>query len=182
MLNIALPTIDDYLDVASKNMYRTFFTHRSEEKRMHRIHVSSRDSARTPVQWSAEPNAGFTTGTPWFVVNPNYPKINVAAEEADPDSILQFYRKALALRASNETLLYGDYREYDACSGRRFVYERSYRGERILILCSFSKKPQRFRLPKGYDPAKMTSLLCNYADPTPGVLRPYEAQVWRRND
>ena len=178
MLNIALPSIDSYNDVASINMYRTFFRHQSEEKRMHRIHISSRDSARTPVQWDDTENAGFTTGTPWFHVNPNYRQINVAAEERDPDSILNFYRKALALRKSNDTLLFGTYREYQAWSNRRYVYERTYGSDRYLILISFSEREQRFRLPKGFDKNDLKLQLSNYPTGEAGVLRPYEAQVW----
>ena len=179
MLNIQLDSIDQYLDVASKNMYHTFFTHAPEHKRMHRIHISSRDSARTPMQWSEDANAGFTTGTPWFAVNPNYPVINAAAEESDPDSILHFYRKALRVRKSSEALLYGDYREYQPLSGKRFIYERTYRGERVLVVCAFSHRAQRYRLPKGYDVARMELLLGTAPNAVPGVLRPYEAQVWR---
>ena len=178
MLHIALPSIDSYNDVASINMYRTFFRHQSEEKRMHRIHISSRDSARTPVQWDDTENAGFTTGTPWFHVNPNYRQINVAAEERDPDSILNFYRKALALRKSNDTLLFGTYREYQAWSNRRYVYERTYGSDRYLILISFSEREQRFRLPKGFDKNDLKLQLSNYPTGEAGVLRPYEAQVW----
>ena len=178
MLNIALPSIDSYNDVASINMYRTFFRHQSEEKRMHRIHISSRDSARTPVQWDDTENAGFTTGTPWFHVNPNYRQINVAAEERDPDSILNFYRKALALRKSNDTLLFGTYREYQAWANRRYVYERTYGSDRYLILISFSEREQRFRLPKGFDKNDLKLQLSNYPTGEAGVLRPYEAQVW----
>ena len=178
MLNIALPSIDSYNDVASINMYRTFFRHQSEAKRMHRIHISSRDSARTPVQWDDTENAGFTTGTPWFHVNPNYRQINVAAEERDPDSILNFYRKALALRKSNDTLLFGTYREYQAWSNRRYVYERTYGSDRYLILISFSEREQRFRLPKGFDKNDLKLQLSNYPTGEAGVLRPYEAQVW----
>ena len=180
MTNIRLASIDQYNDVASINAYHSFFTHQSEAKRMRRIYYSSRDSARTPVQWSDAPNAGFTTGTPWFCINPNYPSVNVAREEQDPNGILQFYRKALQLRKSSETLLYGSYREYQHCSGKRYLYERAYRGERILIVCAFSEKPQRYRLPRGYDAARMELLLCNYPESgTVGTLRPYEAQVWR---
>jgi oligo-1,6-glucosidase len=179
MTNIELDSIDKYIDVASINMYHSFFTKRSEAWRLHRIHVSSRDSARTPMQWSAEPNAGFTTGTPWFHVNPNYTSINAEAEEKDPNSILNFYRRCLALRKSSDTLLFGDYREYDRLSGRRYVYERTYNGERILVMISFSERPQSFRLPKGYTADGAECLLGNYDAPIPGTLRPYEAQVFR---
>ncbi len=179
MTNIKLDSIDKYIDVASINMYHSFFTKRPEAWRLHRIHVSSRDSARTPMQWSAEPNAGFTTGTPWFHVNPNYTTINAEAEEKDPNSILNFYRRCLSLRKASDTLLFGDYREYDRLSGRRYVYARTYNGERILVMISFSERPQSFRLPKGYTADGAEGLLGNYDAPIPGTLRPYEAQVFR---
>ena len=151
MTNIRLDTIDKYIDIASIRAYHAYFTRQSQEKRMRRIHRSSRDSARTPVQWTDGPNAGFTTGTPWFHVNPNYTAVNVAAEEGDPNSILNFYRRCLALRKSSETLLSGTYREYQAWRGKVYMYERSRQGERILIVCSFSHLAQSYRLPRGYD-------------------------------
>ena len=182
MTNIELDSIDQYIDVASKNMYRTFFTHMPQSFRMHLIHLSSRDSSRTPMQWSDAPNAGFTTGKPWFVVNPNYPKINVAAEKDDPDSILHFYRKALRLRSATPALLYGTYTEYQRRSRRRFVYAREYEGERVLVVISFAKQTHRHRLPQGFEPQTLELLLSNYPDSVPGTLRPYEAQVWRAQE
>ena len=180
MTNIRLDAIDKYIDIASIRAYHAYFTHQSKEKRLRRVHRSSRDSARTPVQWTDGPNAGFTTGTPWFHVNPNYTAVNVAAEEKDPDSILNFYRRCLALRKSSETLLSGTYREYQAWRGKLYMYERSYEGERILVICSFSSLPQGYRLPRGYGAGEAELLLCNYAEaPSLGRLRPYEAQVYR---
>ena len=161
MTNIRLASIDQYLDVASKNAYHSFHLREKVEIRLRRIHVSSRDSARTPVQWNREKNAGFTTGEPWFFVNRDYKRINVEAEEQDPGSILNFYRKCLALRKSSETLIWGKYREYFPLSSRIYMYERSYEGERILVICSFSKNEERFRFPKGYNgPGEL--LLDNY--------------------
>ena len=180
MTNIRLDTIDKYIDIASIRAYHAYFTHQSKEKRMRRVHQSSRDSARTPVQWTDGPNAGFTTGTPWFHVNPNYKTVNVAAEEKDPNSILNFYRRCLALRKSSETLLSGSYREYQAWRGKLYMYERCYEGERILVICSFSPLPQGYRLPREYEKEQAELLLCNYAEaPSLGRLRPYEAQVYR---
>ena len=180
MTNIRLDTIDKYIDIASIRAYHAYFTHQSKEKRLRRVHQSSRDSARTPVQWTDGPNAGFTTGTPWFHVNPNYKTVNVAAEEKDPNSILNFYRRCLALRKSSETLLSGRYREYQAWRGKLYMYERSYEGERILVICSFSPLPQGYRLPREYEKEQAELLLCNYAEaPSLGRLRPYEAQVYR---
>jgi oligo-1,6-glucosidase len=162
MTNIALNSIDKYIDVAAKNAYNTFFLKDSVERRLERIHVSTRDSARTPVQWTDGPNAGFTTGKPWFYVNPNYTSVNAEAEDKDPLSILNFYRRCLALRKSSETLLWGTYREYFPASRKLFMYERKYKSERILVICSFNKESMSYRLPKGYDPSKGQLLLDNY--------------------
>ena len=124
MTNLALNSIDKYNDVAAKNAYNTFFLKDSPARRLERIHVSTRDSARTPVQWTGGPNAGFTTGKPWFYVNPNYTYINAEAESKDPLSILNFYRRCLRLRKRSRTLLFGTYREYYPWSKRLFMYER----------------------------------------------------------
>ncbi len=142
--------------------------------------MSSRDSARTPMQWSGKKNAGFSTVKPWFTVNPNYRKVNVEREEKDPESILNFYRQLLALRKNNDTLLWGRYREYYPKSRRIYMYERRYRGERILVVCSFADRDIRYRLPKGYAADRLEELLCNYpAEGKTGRLRPYEVQVFR---
>ena len=179
MTNIRLASIDQYLDVASKNAYHSFHLREKVEMRLRRIHVSSRDSARTPVQWNREKNAGFTTGEPWFFVNQDYKRINVEAEEQDPGSILNFYRKCLALRKSSETLIWGKYREHFPMSSRLYMYERSYEGERVLVVCSFSKNEVRIRLPKGYEgPGEL--MLSNYERAgQDNVLRPYEVRVLR---
>ena len=181
MTNIRLRSIEEYLDVASKNLYHMFHRREPEERRMQRIHVSSRDSARTPVQWSGAANAGFTTAEkPWFYVNQNYPNINVARQETEPDSVLNFYRRALALRKHSDTLLYGDYREYRRHSGRYYIYERRLGTERVLVLCSFTPMRTRCAPPEPWRGAAAELLLCNYSEGAAlGTLRPYEAQVWR---
>ena len=180
MTNIRLSSIDQYKDVASIHAYHAFYKHGSEEKRMHRIHLASRDSARTPMQWSSAANAGFSSAQPWFAVNPNYTQINVEQEERDPDSILNFYRRCLALRKSSQTLLWGHYREYIRHSRKIYLYERSYAGERILVICSFSERDQKYLLPKGYTEEEAALLLCNYPETgTTGILRPYEVRVFQ---
>ncbi len=179
MTNIHLPSIDHYLDVASRNIYHMFHRRWPEEKRMHRIHVSSRDSARTPMQWSGEKNAGFSETEPWFFLNDNYHRINVALQEDDQSSILNFYRACLSLRKGSDTLLWGSYREYFPRSRELYMYERKLSGERILIVCSFSGVGETYDLPKGYTEDGAEMLLSNYESPALGTLRPYEAQVWR---
>ena len=185
MTNIRLRRIDHYLDVASKNAYHTFHLREPEDKRMRRIHVSSRDSARTPMQWSGGKYAGFSIVKPWFYLNSNHETVNVQAEEKDPDSILNFYRRCLALRKGSETLLWGSYKEHFPHSGKLYMYERSNtkNGERILVICSFSKTALRYRLPKGFSFDGAELLICNYPDDNgtakEGQLRPYEVQVYR---
>ena len=182
MTNIRLSSIDQYLDVSSIHAYHTFLTHQPEKKRMHRIHVSSRDSSRTPMQWSGAEHAGFSIAEPWFCVNPNYPRVNVALEEQDPDSILNFYRRCLSLRKSTPALLSGSYKEYNRFSGRLYLYERRLGNDRILVVCSFSRKDQPYCLPRGYSEKEAELLLCNYpAAGSPGILRPYEVRVFFLN-
>lgn len=180
MTNIRLKSIDQYIDISSHNNYHSFHQKDREEKRMARIHASSRDSSRTPMQWDATDHAGFTTGTPWFYVNPNYKKINVAAEEIQPDSVLNFYRKCLTYRKQSQVALWGDYREYFKYSNHFYMYERRWKDERLLILCSFSENSVFFRLPKDCRGAKWKLQLCNYKDSKPSdmVLKPYEARVY----
>ncbi|MBQ4427088.1 MAG: alpha-glucosidase [Oscillospiraceae bacterium] len=180
MLNIALPSIDDYIDVASKNSYNSIFAFESPARRLRRVQYGSRDSARTPMQWTSGENAGFTTGKPWFYVNPNYKEINAEEEERDEGSILNFYRACLALRKVTPALLYGEYREYKRLSGRIFMYTRSYEGERVLIVVSFSEKRVKYRLPRALRGGEAKLLLGSYRGREAlCALRPYEAQVWK---
>ncbi|MDO4804835.1 MAG: alpha-glucosidase [Lachnospiraceae bacterium] len=179
MTNIRLPDIGMYEDIASKNAYHTFHKREPEALRLRRIHISSRDSARTPVQWDGTKYAGFSNARPWFYVNPNYRKINAAAAEEDPDSILNFYRKCLSLRKSSDTLIFGEYREYYPLSGKIYEYERSLNGDKYLVACSFAKKETRLPLPKQWRRIQKELVLCNYPDDgNAGSLRPYEAKVY----
>ena len=140
--------------------------------------LASRDSARTPVQWTAGENAGFTTGKPWFYVNSNYREVNVEAEEKDPDSLLNFYKKAIALRKSLEVVRSGKYREYHALSSRRYTYSRTQGQEKLLVLCSFADEPIPLRIPRGFDLSKAKLVLQNYSDLQEKTMHPYETRVY----
>lgn len=181
MMNIRLTSIDQYVDVSSKTNYNTYHLKESVEKRLQRIHVSSRDSSRTPMQWDDSPHAGFSTAEPWFFVNSNYKKVNVAAEEKDDDSILNFYRRCIALRKSSETLIYGKYNEYFPKHKELYTYERVLNNERYLIVCSFSRLPHRMRIPDSYKGCTGELVLCNYSDEPlkDNWLKPYEARVYK---
>ena len=171
-----------YEDVQTRWQYFNVATKQSPQKRLQRLWYGSRDSARTPVQWSAEENAGFTTGKPWFYVNENYREINVAAQEEDPDSVLNFYRKAIALRKELSCVRFGDYKEYDRLSPQVYAYAREDAYHKILVVCSFSGKNVSWKMPKGFDPAQSELVLCNYKSQDPAALKPYEARVylWKR--
>ena len=189
MLNIRLSSILQYKDVSTHNNYHSFHTKDPERKRLQRIHLSSRDSSRTPMQWSAKKNAGFTTGAPWFEVNPNYERINVAMQEQDPNSILWYYRRALKLRRESRTLLYGTFRAYLLSHPQVFVYTRTLDHTCYLIIVSLSRLPASFRLPKRFQGRTAELRLTNGTNarkrtgkvrlPKMMILSPYEAFVFR---
>ena len=167
-----------YEDVQTRWQYENTATDKTPEERLHRLWRSSRDSARTPVQWSDAEHAGFTTGTPWFYVNPNYKTINVSQQEQDPDSILNFYRKAIALRKSLPVVRHGSYREHFPMDGKVFCYSRQMPGQKLLVLCSFSDKPVPLPVPKGFELREGKLILENYPKACPKALRPYETRVY----
>jgi len=182
MTNIRLKSIDQYVDISSRTNFHTYHLKDSIKKRMERIYHSSRDSARTPMQWNNSENAGFSDAAPWFYVNPNYTDVNVAMQEKDPDSILNFYRRCLALRKSSKTLLWGTYREFFSKDEHIYMYERAYGSERYLIVCSFADKPVRVMKPQEYRGRKGKLVLCNYLNilgQERGWFRPYEVRVYR---
>ena len=177
MTNWRPESAEQYEDVQTRNQALNL----KGEKRLKKLWRCSRDSARTPVQWSAEENAGFSTGKPWFFVNENYPQVNVAAQENDPDSLLNFYRKAIRLRKSLSVVQDGSYREFYRHSGKLYVYTRETARERLLVVCSFTEKPVRFRAPKGCRLDAMELLLENYGGTLSGngfVTQPYETRVY----
>ncbi len=170
-----------YEDVQTRWQYENVGVKKSPEKRLERLWHGSRDSARTPVQWDDSENAGFTTGTPWFYVNENYKNINVAAQEKDENSILNFYRKAIALRKELSCVRYGNYEEYGKHSSDFYTYSREDENQKLLVVCSFSDRDKKWKAPAGFDMEKAELCLCNYGDAESFTLRPYEARVYMWN-
>ena len=168
-----------YEDVQTRWQYFNVATKASPEKRLQRLWYGSRDSARTPVQWSSEENAGFTTGTPWFYINENYKTINVADQEGDEHSVLNFYRKAIELRKTLSSVKHGDYKEHNKLSGKLYTYSREDENERLLVVCSFYDGDVKFRAPKGFDLSTAELILNNYEPVDAGVIKPYETRVYR---
>ena len=169
-----------YEDVQTRWQYFNVGTKHSLEKRLQRLWYGSRDSVRTPVQWSAEENAGFTTGTPWFYINENYVDVNVAAQESDEDSVLNFYRKAIALRKELSCVKQGSYTEYNKLSSSLYTYAREDDKQKLLVVCSYTEKEVSFKAPKGFDMASAQLILHNY--PAAGnTMKPYEVRVYLWN-
>ncbi|WP_222981979.1 alpha-glucosidase [Flagellimonas meishanensis] len=145
MTNVAYPNISDYNDVETLNAWKEAEQNgQNMNAFMSIVHSQSRDNARTPVQWNDKKNAGFSTGTPWLRVNPNYTRINVAQQEEDPSSILNFYREMIAFRKANPTLVYGDYECLDGEHPQLYVYRRWDEEGDFLILHNFGDAPQTF--------------------------------------
>ena len=170
---------DMYEDVHTRWQYAHVNTEAPEEERLKLLWRASRDSARTPVQWSDAPNAGFTEAEkPWFYVNDNYREVNVAAQEQDPDSLLNFYREAIRLRKRLPCVRHGHYREYDAQCETRYVYSRQWQGQKLLVVCAFSDQPQPFTPPEGFDLKAATLALSSHKGTDPETLLPYESRVY----
>ena len=182
MINWKPESPEEYRDVQSIWNYEHTALNKSPEQRLKRLWRSSRDNARTPVQWSDAPYAGFSTTQPWIGVNPNYTWLNVMEQEQDPDSILNFYRKAIALRKSLPVVRHGAYTEYDKASNKLYVYSRKMDGQKLLVVCSFCKEQTIFRAPRGFDMSKAELVLCNYETTRKAVLQPYETRVYLWNE
>lgn len=184
MLNIKLDSFDDYVDVFMKNNYNVAVNkvRLKKDKAWDWAVKSTRDNARTPVQWDDSNNAGFTSGTPWFPVNPNYKQINAKNEMNDPNSIFNHYKALIKFKKENEVAIFGDYKEHYKNSDKLYVYERNYLGKRLLVINSFSDSSVAFEAPKGFNLEEGKPVLCNYANPTVQgngfKLRPYETRVY----
>lgn len=182
MTNLRLPKVELYPDVSTQNAARIASHLLPRSAVLKLIQRGARDNARSPMQWSAEPYAGFSTVEPWFTVNENYREVNVAAQEDDPDSLLNFYRKLVRFRRDNPVVLYGDYREHDPKNKKLYVYERSYGAARLLVVCSFTAEQLRFDAPEGFSLDRSLQVLGNYemnfVIANGFTTRPYELRVY----
>lgn len=185
MTNVALPGIDAYRDLESLNGYRELVEIQGvpPADALAKIRFRSRDNARTPMQWSAAPGAGFTTGTPWLTINPNHERINVAAQDASPDSVLNFYRRLIALRRAHPVIVYGRFVPLPDQHPAIYAFLRDDDANRVLLIANFAGEPNDYALPEGVDAAAIALLLANYPDTAVEApqlhLRPWEARVYR---
>ena len=179
MTNVPFQTIDEFPDIETQNIYqerlKAGFT---EEETMYAIRAKARDNARTPMQWNAEKNAGFTEGIPWYRVNPNYKEINVEQALADPESVFYHYQKLIQLRKEHEVMVYGTYQLLFPEDEDLYIYTRTLEEEKWLIVCNFHEKTRKLHCKRAGQ-----VMLSNYAD-TPAAekiteLRPYEAVIYQ---
>ena len=174
MTNISLP-IEGYRDVETRNLYQERVSQGYDpEDVLHSIHLRSRDNARTPMQWTDGENAGFTQGTPWLAVNPNYREINSEAALRDPDSVFSYYQKLIRLRKTHPVFREGSFRLLMPQDEHLFVYTRDTENAHLLVVCNFSGETLPFQTPEEYQTGEV--LLENMAEET-GILRPYEARM-----
>lgn len=179
MTNVHFDNIDDYKDLETLNAYHEIVQDKKQvtsDQMMAYIHHSSRDNARTPMQWDATKNAGFTDGTPWIKVNPAYKQINVSEALNDPNSIYYFYKKMNELRKKYDVIVYGDYKLLDPDDTEVYAYIRKLEGKSILVIANFSanKVIRKYT----YLNTNNKLLISNYDDDKEDVLRPYEAKVY----
>jgi len=183
MTNIDLERLDQFKDVVTFNNYRLAKKLGLSEKFFVKYaNRRSRENARTPMQWSGKRNGGFCDTEPWFSINPNHTEINVEAAEADPNSILHWYRALLAFRKENPVAIYGKYQEHYKSSRSLYAYSSEHEGKRLLFVGSFSDKPQQFSAPAGFDLRKGKQVFGNYATPAAQsntfITKPWECRVY----
>jgi oligo-1,6-glucosidase len=178
MTNIKFDHIEDYRDIESINWYALEKNMGGDVERfMASQKIAARDNGRTPFQWEGTANAGFTSGTPWLKVNPNFASVNVAAEETDPASCLNYFRKLVKLRKGNPVLVYGKYTLLDKDNPDVYAYTRELDGKKMLILLNFKDKVATAKT--GLDLSKARLVLNNYSEAGKATdLRPYEAAVY----
>ncbi|HEY5833959.1 glycoside hydrolase family 13 protein [Streptomyces sp.] len=181
MTNARFASIDDCRDIESLNYYRAAVGSGlvTAEQALAGIARRGRDNARTPMQWDASPQAGFTTGTPWIAVNGNYKEINAEAAVADPASVFHHYRRLIQLRKTHPVVVHGTFAPLLPDHEALYAYTRVLGDQRLLVLANWTGEP--VTVPRDQVPSVSGAelLLCTYDPASPfGELQPYEAQVY----
>ena len=185
MSNIKFDNIEDYRDIETLNHYKKLQNENGDlDYFLQGQKISARDNGRTPFQWDDSKNAGFSNATPWLKVNPNYKKVNVAAEGKDPNSILNYFRKMVKLRKALPELVYGKYQLLDNENKNVYAYTRTLDNKKVLVVLNFSKTTTTFDMPKNIGTAGQV-LINNLTEITLKEkaikLLPYQAVVIRLN-
>ena len=182
MVDYPFETWDDFVDVSTfstKSLLKKLKIF-SDKKILKMAKYAARDNARTPVQWSAEANAGFTTpdAKPWYLINPNYKEVNVEAAQKDPDSILNYYKKVIALRKQyKDAAIYGQFKLYLKGDKQLFVYDKIGEENKLTVVINLSEKEVASKKVKKFIPEGAQEILANY-EGMGDKLRPYETHVY----
>ena len=176
MTNIQHPSIEAYDDIETRNAWDAA---EKEGKDMTQflkaVHRQSRDNARTPMQWKATTYAGFSNSKPWIPVNPNHTEVNVDNQEKDPNSILNYYRKIIAFRKANTTLIYGSYQDLAPDHPHLYIYLREDEKTRFMVVHNLSDSTINW----APQDSKYKMVMGNYEKTQEGLLHPWESQVYR---
>jgi oligo-1,6-glucosidase len=181
MTNVKFESIDEYNDIEIHNMYREKVIDGGEDHEtiMEAVYIKGRDNARTPMQWNATANGGFTTGTPWLALNPNYKEINAKQALEDSNSIYYYYQKLIQLRKEHDIIVYGTYDLILEENEQIYAYTRTLGNEKLLVLCNFANEEVTFTLPETIDYSVSEKLVGNDEnDELLSPLQPYEARVY----
>ena len=183
MTNVPFRSIDDFRDLDSINAYHELVQAGiyKKEEMLDYLRYKSRDNARTPFQWDDSENAGFTGGTPWIMVNPNYKEINAKEQMGREDSVFCYYKELIRLRKKHDVIVYGSYELLLGEDEELYVYTRTLGSEKILVICNFSENERELELPDGWKPSEMERWIGNYEDAKAEdklSVRAYEAIVY----
>ncbi|AFY01916.1 glycoside hydrolase family 13 protein [Bdellovibrio bacteriovorus] len=186
MTNTVFAGPEDFNDVSAKNIFTIRRKQGATDAEITAdLASASRDNARTPMQWDSSDQGGFTTGRPWLKVNPNYKSINVAAQDKDPNSVLNFYRNLISLRKAHPVFIYGIYEEVLGKHDQIYAYTRNDGKEKMLVMANMTGKPAKFDLP-GISLSSANLLMANQSvadhhQITGGELRPFESRIYKIN-
>lgn len=187
MSNIKFDQIEDYRDIATINAHKNAVLKKKNLKTfMAKQQFISRDNTRTPFQWDNTANAGFSSGTPWIKVNPNYKSVNAFAEEKDPNSVLTYFKRIVAFRKETPTLMYGNYQAYDLENPDVYCYTRTDEKESLLVLLNFSSKEINYHIDQKINTTAAAPAINNYTE-SPSKknnnikLMPWQAVVYKLN-
>lgn len=182
MTNIDMPTIEEYVDVDALGKYQTALNKGEDMSEFMKVlNYSSRENGRTPMQWDTTTNAGFTNGKPWKRVNENYTSINVAAQNEDPNSVLNHFRKMTKLRSQNEVLVYGDYAILQKENPAIYAFTRTLGEAQMLVVLNFSEENASITLEElsRIDESMINNYSTLSIDGTTATLLPYQAVVFK---
>lgn len=169
--------IEDYKDIETLNLYKERLEKGyAKEDIMESIYVKGRDNARTPMQWDDTENAGFTTGTPWIKVNPNYKTINAKSQTSNKNSIFTYYKNLIAFRKEYPVFVDGDFEMLLEENEHLFAYKRTTEDAKLYVFCNFYGETETCDMLEEMQDKKL--LISNYAEQEDNILKPYEARMY----